>query len=574
VNQDNNRHEVTGRETRVALSVSDPNAVQLGGDAAVLHLVSQLDSPDLGIRYKALLALAALGDGRAYEHLISLMKQANSSFLCYRTAEALAVLGDQRAFEPLLEIVRTHERRLPYRVVASLNRLDAARTWRTFEGWAVSGSAIQRQTAIEALSLIDPLRAVPYLIAALKDTTVEVRRAAAELLEAHPHPDAIPALVDALADTGSFVSVMSIRALSKLNDPRVTDALLHHLLYGRIEDQAATARLISTIQDDRIVPRLLDALRELPADFNRMSHLVGVIEALGYLKTREATPVLLSLIDDNRMGSFITHPAHEALACIDPHLAFERIRPMLSDPDVEVRNEALYLLQYVRTEEAVSALIYAERHETDENIRGTIGIVLSQPFDAEPEQWQLGPLVDLLHHRNTRMRHFAAFSISCVATGQDIDILLIMVHHSDPMVRRCAVGAFERLKDPRGLALTKLLTDPDLLVRRNSAQALGVIGNPRAGAALIQALNDTEPIVRAYAAESLGMLRYVDAAPHLIRLLADQAHILESVPVSDYAALALEDLNTPDTLAAVQNYYAEHGPNSLYRIETKETSTS
>ena len=67
---------------------------------------------------------------------------------------------------------------------------------------------------------------MPALVAALKDTDVEVRRVAVQSLANYNDPRAIPGLVGALKDSDSEVRVYAAMALGNMGDERALPGLL------------------------------------------------------------------------------------------------------------------------------------------------------------------------------------------------------------------------------------------------------------------------------------------------------------------------------------------------------------
>jgi HEAT repeat protein len=104
-------------------------------------------------------------------------------------------------------------------------------------------------------------------------------------------------------------------------------------------------------------------------------------------------------------------------------------------------------------------------------------------------------------------------------------------HSSNVEIRSSAVWLLGRLKKlgpfKNNEALHPLLTvlgDPNESLRRDAAQALGVLGDRRAAAKLIQAmLGDPNSIVRQLAAQSLGALGSPKAIRALRGVLTDQS---------------------------------------------------
>ncbi|HUJ77843.1 MAG TPA: HEAT repeat domain-containing protein, partial [Thermoplasmata archaeon] len=69
--------------------------------------------------------------------------------------------------------------------------------------------------------------------------------------------------------------------------------------------------------------------------------------------------------------------------------------------------------------------------------------------------------------------------------------------------------------------LLRALADPEPVVRRAAAWALGTIRDPRTRTGLEASLGDPDPAVRGSIAEALGALGRAEARPALERTLAD-----------------------------------------------------
>lgn len=94
----------------------------------------------------------------------------------------------------------------------------------------------------------------------------------------------------------------------------------------------------------------------------------------------------------------------------------------------------------------------------------------------------------------------------------------------DPLARRNAAEALGRIEDPRAVEpLIAALDDPDPLIRRHIVTALGKIKDPRAEDPLISVLGNKEEAfyVRMTAAEALGEVKGPDSVEHLVSALND-----------------------------------------------------
>jgi HEAT repeat protein len=87
--------------------------------------------------------------------------------------------------------------------------------------------------------------------------------------------------------------------------------------------------------------------------------------------------------------------------------------------------------------------------------------------------------------------------------------------------------------------LLDFLRDYSWFVRRQTALALGMIGNPISIPRLIERLYDDYPEVRGAIAISLGMLEAYEAVEALIPLLDDDAVQINGLSVAENAANAL-----------------------------------
>ncbi len=102
---------------------------------------------------------------------------------------------------------------------------------------------------------------VDRLIAALADSSSEVRAAAALGLSAHPVEQAAPALVGALQDEDSMVAVLAVNALSALGQaavPALLDAFPASNRRGKIQ----IMRALSELRDHRSIPLMMKVIEE------------------------------------------------------------------------------------------------------------------------------------------------------------------------------------------------------------------------------------------------------------------------------------------------------------------------
>lgn len=102
--------------------------------------------------------------------------------------------------------------------------------------------------------------------------------------------------------------------------------------------------------------------------------------------------------------------------------------------------------------------------------------------------------------------------------------LIAALKDNPPLVRRQAAEALGEIKDPRAVEpLIAALKDTDSLIRRHAVEALGKIRDLRAIKPLIAALNENrQPHVRMSAAEALGRIEEPSAVEPLVSALEDE----------------------------------------------------
>ena len=124
-----------------------------------------------------------------------------------------------------------------------------------------------------------------------------------------------------------------------------------------------------------------------------------------------------------------------------------------------------------------------------------------------------------------------------------VEPLIAQLKDHDPLVRRQAAEGLGEIKDPRAVEpLIALLNDRDSLIRRHAVKALGKIKDVRAVSPLIPVLNDKDEEwhVRMAAAEALGWIGERDTVEPLVSALEDPHWIVRS-----RAAIALGRIQDP-----------------------------
>ena len=113
--------------------------------------------------------------------------------------------------------------------------------------------------------------------------------------------------------------------------------------------------------------------------------------------------------------------------------------------------------------------------------------------------------------------------VICPDKEEKINRLIRDLRDEDSEIRRNAANALGEIGDPRAVgSLIAVLRDEDRWVRRNAARALGEIGDPGAVESLIVTLGDEDRWVRWGAVRALGEIRDPRAVEPLLASLKDE----------------------------------------------------
>ena len=179
------------------------------GAPAVEPLIAALKDKDSDVRYAAAKALGEIKDPRAVEPLIAALGD-ESSGVRLAAAKSLGEIKDPRAVEPLSAALKDENKYVRRAAAHALDRLGWKPEQDEIAGWYwMAKCDWDKCVALGALT-VEPL------IAALKDTDEEVRRAAAEALGKIKDRRAVEPLSAAFKDTDKDVRQAAAVSLDRL----------------------------------------------------------------------------------------------------------------------------------------------------------------------------------------------------------------------------------------------------------------------------------------------------------------------------------------------------------------------
>ncbi len=176
--------------------------------------------------------------------------------------------------------------------------------------------------------------AVPALIAALKDTDVKVRRAAASSLGNLEDPRSVPALIEALRDTDSEVRACAADALGNMEDPRAIPGLTAAIKDSSPEVRRRAISAISNMEGgNKPVDAFIAALSDSNAEVRE-----AAVEAISEVQDKRAVRPLIKLLSDP--SADVRHQTAHALGNLEDPAAAEPLAAALRDSDADVRSAA------------------------------------------------------------------------------------------------------------------------------------------------------------------------------------------------------------------------------------------
>ncbi|GAB4505354.1 MAG: hypothetical protein Fur0043_23490 [Anaerolineales bacterium] len=193
------------------------------GDArAVKPLISILKDREFKVRQAAIVALGRLGDARAVQPLATMLEDKQPWGLRKAAVWALGKIGNTRALSHLIDALTDPQQEVRETAVEALRGLGALAVEQLIAALSNS-SLVVRRAAAETLGKLGDSRAIEPLIAALKDSEWSVRKAAAESLEQIGDVRAVEPLIALLKD--DKVCYAAARALKRIGDARAVQPL-------------------------------------------------------------------------------------------------------------------------------------------------------------------------------------------------------------------------------------------------------------------------------------------------------------------------------------------------------------
>ena len=472
---------------------------------ALLYKKDSTEGEHFRVRRTAAKALGEIGDPRAVEPLISMLKDKSSS-VREATAAALEVLGDPRAVEPLIATLLDSDGKVRESSAQALGKIGDARVVAPFVSVLKSeNSKAIRMIAMEKLGQMRDARAVEPLIAVLKDRESGLCDLAAKALGEIGAP-AIEAILAELKNKNNDAKIRKkmVEALDGIGwKPGLDETGACYWMekedYSKCAAIGAEAvgPLISSFESDNKTAPVFAARALKEIGTSAVEPLIAVlqkegsqasrqliIEVLGTLGDVRATDPLVALFGDANLCL----PAIRALGDIGGDRCIESLVAMLQNGEAPIRLEAA---------ESLSKIGWQPGNDAN-----------AVRYWIEKRQWD-----------------------KCADLGDIAVEPLIAILRSGDWSGREAANALVTIGAPAVESLLSLLSDEHAFVRQTAAETLGKIGDAHAVEPLIALLNDWDLCLTA--ADALGRLGDARAIVPLIDALKDKSTALNAAEALD-----------------------------------------
>ena len=348
-------------------------------------------------------------------------------------------------------------------------------------------TSVLSKEAIKVLTIIGQ-PAVEPLIKALRDKNGIVRTNAAEALGEIKDKRALDPLITALEDDDATVRQFAAEALGKIGDNRALKPLTAVLRDRKSKVQEAAREAIEKIIWDMKAKHLLSPLH---ASLKSRESEVRIMAAKALLELRDPLSVdaLIEALNDDAEVQKITKEALKAIGrpAVEPLTAF------LRDDNPYICMVVIKLLGEIGDSLAVGHLIGVMKHFVSWQLRYEAAQALGKIKDPRI----VGPLLEALNDRNTRVREAAAKSLKEVGEPA-VELLIASLRDENQDVCFKAIVILGEIGDSRAVEpLVGVLKNFELwALRFEAARSLGMIKDPRAIGPLTEALYDKDEYVR------------------------------------------------------------------------------
>ncbi len=327
------------RNAQEAVEVSSPKAVNRSplpqATSTIVALSEALQDAEYEVRLAAVNSLGGLQDPAAIAALAKALKEDTDARVREAAAWALGEIDDNRAVPHLLDALKSERAsRVRVKIIEALHEIDDPSAIGGVSGALKDGSVEVRRAAVEALGEFGDAAVIPALASMIHDEDVQVRRQVAEALGNLEEASTVEPLKEMARDRDVEVRANAIEALAQHEMTSLVPVFVAALKDSSAHVREHAADALGSVDELKTAPRaLIDALSDPSRDVRR-----SAAASLGNIGDEAAVPALRKLVSDTDTET--RRHAVEALKEIGGAEAVTALMGLLKDPDPEVRKSA------------------------------------------------------------------------------------------------------------------------------------------------------------------------------------------------------------------------------------------
>jgi len=335
------------------------------------HLIKDLESKTLRIRWNAVVALLEMQDPEALGPLMKVLLDRKNYKMWFSGGERIEWLGDN--ITPMLvEALKDKDLKIRRAAAEALGFMRDPTTVGPLLDALKDPDAKVRLFALSSLNRLKDASMVDGLIGALEDKNPKVREAAASTLGQLEDKKAVDGLIKALKDKVSQVRTAAVWALYGLQDPKCVEGLVQVLLEeDDIEVLRSIGPAIESFKDENVIPKLVEAVSRETGRLSDPYVRLAAAQALRGFRRPPVVKALMTALKDQYTE--VRMLAIETLAAMHyVGLAEKDILAALQDPNWLVRMRAATALQSSDDKAYIKPLEEALKKEEHGTVRATL----------------------------------------------------------------------------------------------------------------------------------------------------------------------------------------------------------
>lgn len=485
------------------------------GTKAQRILLDALRTGDKQLRYVIAAALGESGDRRVIKVLIDSLGDPDWTIRKSATL-ALAEIGGN-AIEPLIEALKEPSEDIRDGALMALVRIGETAMNRLFS--SIEEIDDNQRYLIRKSMVKIGARAVEHLLRLFRAGKPEVMAFCAATLGEIGNPRAVPVLIDGLSHDNWSVRRSCAYALGDIGEKGV-DRIAEALKSSNDDVRYWVTRILESIGEAGL-SYLVKAL----SDKNKSIRFYAA-KALRSSNNPESVRYLVKALADPSWT--VRKVAAESIVRMES-VSIEHLLRNISNDNEDIRHWVGQILQQIGKNrlDQIHECLKSNDPELRLYAAQALGII------ADPRSTEV--LTESLKTGNEWTRIYTAIALGQIGDARAVIPLLQSLSDRNAEVHRNIMKAFKKLGPKVFDTISQCVEGNDAVLRRNSAVAIGEMGEERGIDLLVILLADPAEKVRQSAAEALGRFPGLKAHTMLVETLKDNSHIVRQAAVTALA---------------------------------------